>query len=122
MPKSSASPNVSRVRKLDYQPDSNSIVVERETDEGYEVLQVDLPALVTATEGLSEERYARRRLMIEARKRPVEEIDAAQLSDDSSIFGAAGSPTWVADIRLLEPQRLGIAIEDAIPRKPRLMR
>ena len=108
-------PHVSRARKLDYHPDSNSIVVERETDEGYEVLQVALPALVTATEGLSEERYARRRLMIEARKRPVEEIKAAQLSDDSSIFGAVGSPTWVADIRLLEPQRLGIAIEDATP-------
>ena len=108
-------PHVSRARKLDYHPDSNSIVVERETDEGYEVLQVDLPALVTATEGLSGERYARRRLMIEARKRPVEEIKAAQLSDDSSVFGAAGSPTWVADIRLLEPQRLGIAIEDATP-------
>lgn len=108
-------PHVSRARKLDYDADSNSIVVERETDEGYEVLQVSLPALVTATEGLSEERYARRRLMIEARERPVEEINAAQLSDDASIFGAAGSPTWVADIRLLEPQRLGVAIEDATP-------
>lgn len=108
-------PHVSRARKLDYDADSNSIVVQRETDEGYEVLQVSLPALVTATEGLSEERYARRRLMIEARERPVEEINAAQLSDDASIFGADGSPTWVADIRLLEPQRLGVAIEDATP-------
>ena len=108
-------PHVSRARKLEYQVESNSVVVERETDEGHEVLEMSLPALVTATEGLSEERYARRRLLMEARKRPVEEIGAGQLSEDTSIFGAEGSPTWVADIRLLEPQRLGVVIEDSDP-------
>ena len=109
-------PHVSRARKLEYRSESNSVVVERETDEGHEVLEMSLPALVTATEGLSEERYARRRLLIEARKRPVEEITAGQLSEDMSIFGAEGSPTWVADIRLLEPQRLGVVIEDSDPK------
>ncbi len=108
-------PHVSRARKLEFNPDSNSIVVEREIDEGHEVLQVTLPALITATEGLSEERYARRRMLVEARERPVEEISAGQLSDDPSVFGVEGSPTWVEDIRLLEPQRLGVAIEDAAP-------
>ena len=109
-------PHVSRARKLEYRSESNSVVVERETDEGHEVLEMSLPALVTATEGLSEERYARRRLLIEARKRPVEEITASQLSEDMSIFGAEGSPTWVADIRLLEPERLGVVIEDSDPK------
>ena len=109
-------PHVSRARKLEYSAESNSVVVERETDEGYEVIEMSLPALVTATEGLSEERYARRRLMIEARKRPVQEIKAAQLSQDSSIFGSEGSPTWVEDIRLLEPQRMGVVIEDVAPK------
>ncbi len=108
-------PHVSRARRMDYQPDSNSVVVERETDEGHEVLQVTLPALITATEGLSEERYARRRMLMEARERPVEEITSGQLSDDASVFGMEGSPTWVEDIRLLEPQRLGVVIEDADP-------
>ena len=108
-------PHVSRARRMDYRPESNSVVVERETDEGHEVLEVTLPALITATEGLSEERYARRRMLMEARERPVEEITAGQLSDDASVFGAEGSPTWVEDIRLLEPQRLGVVIEDADP-------
>ena len=108
-------PHVSRARRMDYRPDSNSVVVERETDEGHEILEMTLPALVTATEGLSEERYARRRMLMEARERPVEEITAGQLSDDTSVFGAEGSPTWVEDIRLLEPQRLGVVIEDADP-------
>ena len=108
-------PHVSRARKLEYKAETKSVVVERETEEGHEVLEVTLPALVTATEGLSEERYARRRVLMEARERPVEVITAAHLSDDSSLFGAEGSPTWVEDIRLLEPRRLGVVIEDAIP-------
>ena len=108
-------PHVSRARRLEYQAESNSVIVERETDEGHEILEMSLPALVTATEGLSEERWARRRPLVEARKRPVEEIGAGQLSEDVSIFGAEGSPTWVADIRFLEPQRLGVVIEDSDP-------
>ena len=108
-------PHVSRARKLEYNAESDSVVVERETEEGHELLEMDLPALVTATEGLSEERYARRRVLMEARERPIEEISASQLSGDSTLFGAEGSPTWVEDIRLLEPQRLGVIIEDGSP-------
>ena len=108
-------PHVSRARKMEYKAESNSVVVERETEEGHEVLEVALPALITATEGLSEERYARRRVLMEARERPVEEVSAAGLSSDSTLFGAAGSPTWVEDIRLVESRRLGVVIEDADP-------
>ncbi len=108
-------PHVSRARKLDFQADSNTIRVERVTDDGYEVVQCPLPALVTATEGLSEERWPRRREIQEASERPMEEVTAAQLSGDASIFGAAGSPTLVEDIRLIEPQRLARVIEDADP-------
>ena len=108
-------PHVSRARKLEYNPDSNSIVVERVTDDGYEVIEASLPALVTATEGLSEERWPRRKVIAEARERPVEEVSAAQLSQDASVFGSSGSPTWVEDIRVLEPQRLANVIEEPDP-------
>ncbi len=108
-------PHVSRARKLEYHPASNSIVVERVTDDGYEVIEATLPALVTATEGLSEERWPRRRVIAEARQRPVEEVGATQLSQDTSVFGSTGSPTWVEDIRLLEPHRLANVIEEPDP-------
>ncbi len=108
-------PHVSRARKLVYHPEANSVVVERVTDDGYETLEVSLPALVTATEGLSEERWPRRRVIAEARERPVEEVKASDLSDDPSVFGAAGSPTRVADIRLLERRRLARVIEGLEP-------
>ena len=108
-------PHVSRVRKLDYLAETNSIVAERVTDEGSEVIQCALPALVTATEGLSEEPWPRRQAIAEARERPMEDVTASQLSSDTSLFGSDGSPTWVADIRLIEPQRLARVIEESNP-------
>ena len=106
-------PHVSNVRKLDYSPDDNTITVERETDEGHQTISCPLPALVTVTEGIMPERYPRREAMQAAQEDPaIEDVTAAQLSDDLDIFGANGSPTWVSEIRLLEPQRLGIVFEE----------
>ena len=110
-------PHISRARKLDYRPHTDSIVVERVTDDGYEVIECSLPALVTASEGLSEERWPRRQAIAEARERPMEEVAAVHLSSETSKFGADGSPTSVADIRLLEPQRLARVIEEPDPRE-----
>ena len=42
----------------------------------------------------------------------IEEVTASQLSDDLDIFGSNGSPTWVSEIRLMEPQRLGIVFDE----------
>ena len=109
-------PHVSNIRKLDYSAGDSSITVERETDEGYEVIRCPLPALVTVTEGIMEERFPSREAMQAVTEDPaIEEVTAAQLSNDSSIFGSAGSPTSVAEIRLVEPQRLGVVIEEPDP-------
>ncbi len=108
-------PHVTQVRQLDYHPDSGTIVAERVTDEGYQVIECALPALACVTEGVAPEMYPGRDEIAQAQERPVEEITCAQLSTDLSQFGAAGSPTWVQDIRLVEPDRLGVVIEDESP-------
>ena len=109
-------PHVSNVRKLEYSRDSESLLVERVTDEGHELIHCPLPALVTVAEGIMEERWPSRQEMETARENPaIQEVGAAQLSPDSSLFGAAGSPTRVAEIRLIEPQRLGVVIEEPDP-------
>ena len=111
-------PFVSHVRKLEYHGDDNTVVVERETDQGYEVIQCPLPALVSVTEGIMRERYPSRDAQENARENPViEEVSAAQLSYDGSVFGAAGSPTRVEEIRLVESQRLGVVIEEDDPQE-----
>ena len=109
-------PYVGNVQKLDYSGDDESVVVERVTDQGYEVIRSPLPALVSVTEGIMEERFPSRQDMEAARENPaIEDVSASQLSSDSSIFGATGSPTSVAEIRLIKPQRLGVVIEEPDP-------
>jgi electron transfer flavoprotein alpha subunit len=108
-------PHISQVRKLDLLPDSNMVVAERITDEGFQVVECPLPAVVCVTEGVAAETFANRQQMAEAQDKPVEEMTCAQLTDDLSKFGLEGSPTWVEDIRLVEPTRQGLMIEGETP-------
>ena len=108
-------PHVSQVSKLDYAPDTGFIEARRVTDLGYQTIQCLLPALVCVTEGVAPELYPNRQQSEEAQGKPLDELNCAQLSPDSSLFGAAGSPTLVEDIRLVEPDRLGVVFEEGAP-------
>ena len=108
-------PHISNVRKLDVDRSANRIVAERATDEGYQVIECPLPAVVCVTEGAGQERYPGRDEMTEAQERSIEQLTCADLTDDLALFGLDGSPTWVEDIRLVEPDRLAVVIRDETP-------
>jgi electron transfer flavoprotein alpha/beta subunit len=105
-------PHLSQVRRLTYEAAANRIVAERTTDEGYQVVACPLPALVCVTEGVARERYALPQEIAAAQATPVEEVTCAHLTSDLSLFGLEGSPAWVADIRLVAPNRLGVVITE----------
>ena len=108
-------PQITAVSKLDIDPSRKSITATRLTDEGYEELSCDLPVLVTVTDGVAEETYPRREQMAAAVSRPVEELTAADLTDDTSQLGLDGSPTWVNEIFSIESSRLGKVVRDMPP-------
>lgn len=105
-------PQVTAVRRLEVDPVNNTITAERETDAGYEVIQCPLPALVTAAESLAAEIWPSEEQLEAARSQPMEEWSARDLSEDLSLFGTLGSPTSVAEIRSVTPQRKGIVFEE----------
>ena len=107
-------PQVSGVRhlELDASDGGAAITVERVTDEGYDVVRCELPALITATEDVAPEIYPRRAARQAALEKPITTLTAADLSDDASVFGAGGSPTWVSEIYSIEPEREGIVVRD----------
>ena len=108
-------PVISQVRKLEYNERCDGVIAERIHDEGYQVIEASLPALVCVTEGVAPELYPNREGMAAAQEKPLEELSAAALSSDLTQFGVEGSPTWVQDIRLVEPDRLGVIIEEEDP-------
>ena len=105
-------PQVTNVRKLEYDAPAKSLRAERLTDEGHEVVLASLPALVTVGEDVAEEVYPRREALQEAQSKPIAEVSAAALSADSGAFGLDGSPTWVDEIYSVESERDGVIIRD----------
>ena len=108
-------PHVSHVRRLDLSEDRRTAIVERITDEGFQTLECDLPAVICVTEGVAPELFPNRQQMEEAANKPVDEVSCADLSDDETQFGSQGSPTWVSEIRLVEPNRLGVTLQEVTP-------
>ncbi|MHA2393732.1 MAG: electron transfer flavoprotein subunit beta/FixA family protein [Promethearchaeota archaeon] len=79
--------------------DKKRIRVKRETDKGYQVIEVRLPALVTISKGPSAiRRFPSMKDMIEARKKPLNIIDAKYLNMDENEIGLNGSLTQVVKI------------------------
>ena len=60
-----------------------SLEVTREIDEGLETIEVNVPAIVTCDLRLNEPRYASLPNIMKAKKKPIEQINAADLGVDT---------------------------------------
>ena len=98
-------PQVTGARSLEVDAEGRLLTIERETDAGTETVECPLPALVSATEDLAPERFPLKADRERARDKPIEVWSANDLFSDLSIFGAAGSPTWVSTIETVEVER-----------------
>jgi electron transfer flavoprotein beta subunit len=70
-------PSVTAVRNLEWGADGFRI--ERQTDEGYDVLACPMPALVTVTAGATEPRYPSLKGIMAAKSKPIERPTLADL-------------------------------------------
>jgi len=85
---------VSKVRSLD----DGKMVVERLVEDGHEVLEVDLPAVITVVKEIGDPRLPTLRGKQRARKAEVPRWRPADLGIDSEALGLSGSPTRVVKI------------------------
>ncbi|PYT08810.1 MAG: electron transfer flavoprotein alpha/ beta subunit [Acidobacteria bacterium] len=106
-------PQVTGATKLDLSEDNKQLTVERETDDGFETIECDLPVLLTAAERLIRPIKVKEPQLEAGRAKPIVEVSAADLATDPSIFGTAGSPTWVQEIKSLARTRQVEVIEGA---------
>ncbi|MGE5506915.1 MAG: electron transfer flavoprotein subunit beta/FixA family protein [Chitinophagales bacterium] len=96
--------HVSLVRKIrEVKPES--LVVERMTDDGYEVVEVRLPAVITVVKEINEPRVASLRGKMRAKSYQVTVWSAADVEADPERLGLKGSPTQV--VRVFTPKRRG---------------
>jgi electron transfer flavoprotein beta subunit len=84
-------PRVNMVQSFELAADRKSATVRRRIDGGEEVVECTLPAVFTCEKGLNEPRYASLTGIMKAKKKPIEEKNAAALGLAASEFGGAGS-------------------------------
>ncbi|MGE5587736.1 MAG: electron transfer flavoprotein subunit beta/FixA family protein [Clostridia bacterium] len=89
------------------------IRVQRMTEEGYEVIESPLPALITVVKEINEPRMPSIKGMLRAKKAAITTWTAVDLGVDPGRVGLAGSPTRVIRVFTPEHRRGGEIIEGA---------
>ncbi len=88
-------PQVSYVEEVHYREGDRFLRVRKQTEEGYQVLEVTLPCMLTVLASANKARYMRVRGIVEAYSREMEIWTADKIDVDESKLGLKGSPTWV---------------------------
>jgi len=92
--------------------EGNLATVGRETDEGLDTLEVELPVLLTASERLIRPPRVDAAALETAKTAAIETLTAADLGLSADQVGFAGSPTWVAGIDEVAPERATIVVQE----------
>ena len=95
-------PFVAWVRKVE-EISATKIRVERAMEDGYEVVEMALPALITVVKEINTPRMASLRGKMRAKKEVIKTLSGADLNADPNKCGLKGSPTQV--LRSFVPQR-----------------
>ncbi len=80
------------------------VVVERMMDDGYDVLQVGFPALLTVVKDINQPRVPSLKGKMKAKKAEITMLTAAAIGADPACIGLAGSPTQVVKVFPPEPR------------------
>lgn len=83
---------------------TDSIVVERMMDDGYDVVRLPLPALLTVVKDINEPRVPSLKGKMKAKKVEIQSLSAADINADPKCIGLAGSPTQVVHVYSPEPR------------------
>jgi electron transfer flavoprotein beta subunit len=92
--------------------DGGTLTVERQTDEGYEVVTASAPAVVSVWDTINEPRYPSFKGIMAAKKKPVQALTLAELGIDAGEVGLAGATSAVVGFRQRPPRSGGTKIAD----------
>jgi electron transfer flavoprotein beta subunit len=92
--------------------DGKKVVIERQTTAGYDLVEADLPALVSVTSGAVEPRYPTFKGIMQAKQKPVDQPTAADLGLAAGAVGIAGSGQKITAVRPAPERGGGVKIRD----------
>jgi len=105
-------PQVTYVKKIE-EIDSQKAKVERMMEEGYEVIETPLPAVITVVKEINEPRMPSLKGKMKAKKAEVIKWAAKDINCDAKCIGLEGSPTKVVKIFTPPPRKGGEILQGA---------
>jgi len=120
-------PQIVVVTKVEVSEDGKKAKVNRQIIGGEEIIEVPLPAVLTAQKGLNEPRYASLPGIMKAKKKEVKSVKIADLGLDPNGVGKAGAKTQILKM-YSPPQREsgniieGETAEETAPKLAKLLR
>ncbi len=106
-------PQVTYVQDVEF--DGNDLIVNRALEDGYELIKVQTPCLLTAIEELNHPRYMNARLIFDTSNKEVKVMTSADLDVEANEIGLNGSPTKVKKSMTKEAKGAGEIVKDSVP-------
>ncbi len=103
-------PQLTLAGKVDIE--GSGITIRRVTDEGYQVVTAQLPAVVSVMEKINEPRYPSFKGIMAAKKKPVQTLSLADAGIDPALVGLGNAATAVADFAARPPRQAGVVVTD----------
>lgn len=85
---------------------------DRQTESGYDEVEVPLPAVVTVTAGVVEPRYPSFKGIMAAKNKPIEQLGLADLGIDPATVGVAGARQEIVSVVDAEARQAGEIVVD----------
>lgn len=89
-----------------------SVKIEREEEGGYQVVEAELPAIVSVVKGINEPRYATLKGIMAAKQKEVQVLSGDDLGIDPDMVGLDGSKTEVIEATPRPPREQGDIVKD----------
>jgi electron transfer flavoprotein beta subunit len=93
--------------------EGTTLTIERQTDEGYEVVTAATPAVVSVWDTINEPRYPSFKGIMAAKKKPVDVKSLADLGVAANEVGFDGATSTVVEHSKRPPRQAGNRIEDS---------
>ena len=102
-------PQITYVQKITI--NEKSLTAERALEDGYELIEAQLPLLLTVVKEINKARYPALKGINESFKKNMSVWSAKDINADAEKAGFKGSPTWVKKVFAPEPKGQGKMVE-----------
>jgi electron transfer flavoprotein beta subunit len=90
--------------------DGSALKVKRQTEAGYDLVEAELPAVVSVTAGVNEPRYPSLKGIMGAKSKPLDKLSAADLGVDG--VGGASAGQTITEVTPAPERKAGEVVKD----------